>query len=224
MAASVPSIVIATPCLDGNVAAHYAGALVRTTALLRERGIRCEIEFEIGNSLVADARNKLVAKFLASEATDLVFIDADLSWQADDLARLVAHPHPVVAGVYQRKSRAKIDFAVKFGPAITMDAGGLMEVERVGTGFLRLRRDCLLALIAANPGLKLKNPSRPGDAGFYALFDTTIVDGQFVGEDFSFCDRWRALGGKVLVDPSISLAHHGAAVYDEPLMKYLQKN
>ena len=219
-----PSIVIATPCLDGNVDARYAGALVRTMALLRERGIRCEVEFEIGNTLVADARNKLVATFLASAATDLVFIDADLSWQPEDFARLVTHPHPVVAGVYQRKSRAKIDFAVKFGPAITRDAEGLMEVERVGTGFLRLRRDCLLAMIAANPGLKLRNPARPGDPNFYALFDTTLVDGQFIGEDFSFCDRWRALGGKVLIDPSIALAHHGAAVYDEPLMKYLQKN
>jgi hypothetical protein len=224
MAAPDTSIVIATPCLDGNVNAHYAGALVKTMALLNQRGIRCEIQFEIGNSLIADARNKLVAKFLAGSGTDLVFIDADLSWQAEDLARLVACPHPVVAGVYQRKSRSKIDFTVKFGPSIAMDADRLMEVERVGTGFLRLRRDCLLALIAANPGLKLKNPAQPGDPNFYALFDTTIVDGQYIGEDFSFCDRWRALGGKVLIDPSIALAHHGAAAYDEPLMKYLQKN
>ena len=224
MAASEPSIFIATPCLDGNVNAHYAGALVRTMTLLNQRGIRCEIQFEIGNSLIADARNKLVAKFLASTATDLVFIDADISWQPEDLARLVAHPQPVVAGVYQRKSRAKVDFTVKFGPTIAMDASRLMEAERVGTGFLRLRRDCLQAMVAANPGLKLKNPTQPGDPNFYALFDTTIVDGQFIGEDFSFCDRWRALGGKVFIDPSIALAHHGAAVYDEALMKYLLKN
>ncbi len=139
MAAPAPSIVIATPCLDGNVNAHYAAALVQTMTLLNQRGIRCEIQFEIGNSLIADARNKLVAKFLAGPATDLVFIDADLSWQAEDLARLVAYAHPVVAGVYQRKSRSKVDFTVKFGP-------------------------------------------------------------------------------------SIALAHHGAVAYDEPLMKYLQKN
>jgi hypothetical protein len=224
MAESAPSILIATPCLDGNVDAHYAGALVRTMTLLQQRGCRAEIQFEIGNSLIADARNKLVARFLASTATDLVFIDADLSWQAEDLVRLLGHPHPVVGGVYQRKSRTKVDFTVKFGPTIAMDANRLVEVERVGTGFLRLRRDCLLAMVAANPGLKLKNPAQPGDPNFYALFDTTIVDGQFIGEDFSFCDRWRALGGKVMIDPSIALAHHGATAYDEPLMKYLQKD
>jgi hypothetical protein len=223
MADPSPSICIATPSLDGAVSAHYASALVRTTTLLAQRGVRCEIRFEIGNSLVADARNKLVAHFLASAATDLLFIDADISWKAEDLARLLAHAEPVVAGVYQRKSRAKVDFAVKFGPTIARDASGLIEVERVGTGFLRLRRDCLQALVAANPGLKLRNPQRPGDPNLYALFDTSIVDGQYVGEDFSFCDRWRALGGKVFIDPAIELAHHGAAAYDEPLMKYLQK-
>lgn len=224
MAASAPSLFIATPCLDGNVNAHYAAALVRTTSLLDQRGIRCEIQFEIGNSLIADARNKLVAKFLASAATDLVFIDSDISWKPEDLLRLATHPQPVVAGVYQRKSRAKLDFAVKFGPTIAMDESRLIEVERAGTGFLRLRRDCLQALVAANPALKLKNPLQPGDPNFYALFDTSIVDGHYVGEDFSFCDRWRALGGKVFIDPAVELAHHGAAVYDEPLMKHLQRN
>ena len=224
MTATPPTIFIATPCLDGNVNAHYTASLVRTMTLLLQRGVRAQVEFEVGNSLIADARNKLVAKFLASAATDLVFIDSDISWQPEDLVKLVAQPQPVVAGVYQRKSRAKIDFTVKFGPTIAMDASRLMEAERVGTGFLRLRRDCLQAMVAANPGLKLKNPTQPGDPNFYALFDTTIVDGQFIGEDFSFCDRWRALGGKVFIDPSIALAHHGAAVYDEALMKYLQKN
>jgi hypothetical protein len=225
MTASTPTIFIATPCLDGNVNAHYTAALVRTMSTLQQRGWRSpQIDFEIGNSLIADARNKLLARFLASDASDLVFIDSDLSWQADDLLRLVSYDTPFVAGVYQRKSRTKIDFTVKFGPTIGMDANRLMVVERVGTGFMRLRRDCVTRMVAAHPALRLKNPNAAGDPNFYALFDTDIVDGQFVGEDFTFCDRWRKIGGQVLIDPAINLAHHGAAAYDEPLLKYLQKN
>ncbi len=224
MADSSPNVLIATPCLDGLVNAHYAASLVQTMGLLDARALRAEIQFEIGNSLIADARNKLVAKFLASGASDLVFIDADLSWQADDFLRLLSYPQPVVAGVYQRKSRAKIDFTVKFGPAISMDAHRLMAVERVGTGFMRLRRDGLEKMVAAYPQLRLKNPAAPQDANFHGLFDTSIVDGQFIGEDFTFCDRWRAIGGQVMIDPAIQLAHHGAATYDEPLLKYLTKN
>ena len=225
MPAATPSLFIATPCLDGNVNAHYTASLVRTTAALQQRGWRSpQIDFEIGNSLIADARNKLVARFLASDATDLVFIDSDLSWSPDDLLRLASYDVPFVAGVYQRKSRTKIDFAVKFAATIGMDAQRLMEVERVGTGFMRLRRDCLEQMVAAHATLRLQNPLARDDANFYALFDTTIVDGQFIGEDFTFCDRWRAIGGKVLIDPTINLSHHGAAAYDEPLLKYLQKN
>jgi len=225
MPASTPTLFIATPCLDGNVSAHYAASLVRSVTLLQRQGWRSpQVDFEIGNSLIADARNKLVARFLASDCSDLVFIDADLSWRAEDLLRLVSHDTPFVAGVYQRKSRTKIDFAVKFGPGIAMDAQGLMAVERVGTGFMRLRRHCLEKMVAAHPTLRLKNPAAPDDAHLYALFDTGIVDGQFVGEDFTFCDRWRALGGQVRIDPALNFGHHGAAAYDEPLMKYLQKS
>ena len=225
MSASTPSLFIATPCLDGNVNAHYAASLVRSVTVLQQRGWRSpQIDFEIGNSLIADARNKLVARFLASDASDLVFIDSDLSWSAEDLLRLASIDAPFVAGVYQRKSRAKIDFAVKFGPAIGLDAQRLMAVERVGTGFMRLRRDCLEAMVAAHPDLRLKHPSNPADGHFHALFDTRIVDGEFIGEDFTFCDRWRAIGGQVLIDPAINLSHHGAAANDEPLLKYLQKN
>jgi hypothetical protein len=225
MSASTPSLFIATPCLDGNVNAHYTASLVRTMTALQQKGWRSpQIDFEIGNSLIADARNKLVARFLASAATDLVFIDSDLSWSPDDLVRLASYDVPFVAGVYQRKSRTKIDFAVKFGTTIGMDAQHLMEVERVGTGFMRLRRDCLEKMAAAHASLQLRNPLVQDDVNFYALFDTTIVDGQFIGEDFTFCDRWRAIGGRVLIDPTINMAHHGAAAYDEPLLKYLQKN
>ena len=225
MTASSPTIFIATPCLDGNVSAHYTASLVRTVGLMQQRGWRApRIDFEIGNSLIADARNKLVARFLASDCSDLVFIDSDLSWSPEDLLRLAFLDVPFVAGVYQRKSRSKIDFAVKFGPTIGMDAQRLMAVERVGTGFMRLRRDCLQRLVAANPGLRLENPADPADPNFHALFDTGIVDGQFVGEDFLFCDRWRAIGGQVLIDPAMNFGHHGAASYDEPLLKYLQRN
>ena len=38
MTATPPTIFIATPCLDGNVNAHYAASLVRTQTTLQQRG------------------------------------------------------------------------------------------------------------------------------------------------------------------------------------------
>ena len=161
---ATPTLFIATPCLDGNVNAHFTASLVRTMSALQQRGWRApQIDFEIGNSLIADARNKLVARFLASDCSDLVFIDSDLSWSPDDLLRLASYDAPFVAGVYQRKSRTKIDFAVKFGPAIGLDAQRLIAVERVGTGFMRLRREDLEARFPGLLDAVLKSAAKDAD-------------------------------------------------------------
>jgi hypothetical protein len=218
------SVFIATPTLDGSLDCRYVAALMHSTAALTQLGIRFEISFEVGNSLISDARNKLVAKFLASQHTDLLFIDSDLAWSAPDMLKLLAYDVPFVAGVYQRKSLTKLDFTVKFGPSITLDRHGLIEAERTGTGFMRLRRDCLAAMVAAHPHLKLKDPGTPPSDWLYALFDTSIANGQYLGEDFTFCDRWRAAGGKVLIDPQINFAHIGTHAFDKPLMDSLKQN
>ena len=189
---STQSVFIATPTLDGSLDCRYVAALLHSTAALTRRGIPFEVSFEVGNSLIPDARNKLVAKFLASQHTDLLFIDSDLAWSAPDLLKLLSYNVPFVAGVYQRKIPTKLDFTVKFGASISLDRNALMEAERTGTGFMRLRRDCLAAMVAAYPHLKLKDSGTPPSDWLYALLDTSIVNGQYLGEDFTFCDRWRA--------------------------------
>ena len=216
------SVLIATPTLDGGLDARYVSALLQSADALRAQKIRYEINFEIGNSLIADARNQLASRFLRSDCSDLVFIDSDVVWQPADLLRLLAWPVPLVAGVYQRKS-SKLDFSVKFGATIGA-RGELVTAERVGTGFLRIRRDCLEKMADAHPELRLADAKDPENRKLFALFDTSIVDGQFIGEDFTFCDRWRALSGEVLVDPKIRLAHYGMHAYDEPLSNHLKPN
>lgn len=215
---------IATPTLDGSLECRYVAALLHSTEALTQRGIRFEISFEVCNSLISDARNKLVAKFMASQHTDLLFIDADLAWSAPDLVKLLSYDVPFVAGAYQRKSLAKLDFTVKFGATITLGTQGLMLAERTGTGFKRLRRDCLAAMVTAYPQFRLKDPGTPPSDWLYALFETSIANGQYLGEDFTFCDRWQAVGGKVLIDPKINFEHIGTKPFDEPLMNFLKQN
>ena len=43
----------------------------------------------------------------------------------------------------------------------------------------------------------------------HAVFDLGIVDGEYYGEDYLFCDRAAADGFTVFLDPSISLPHVG---------------
>jgi hypothetical protein len=58
----------------------------------------------------------------------------------------------------------------------------------------------------------------------YALFDTSLVNGGFCGEDYTFCDRWRATGGKIWVDPDIVLRHVGTTTYTGSILDALVKN
>ena len=209
------SVMIGTPAGDGKLAVEYVASLLRSRTLLDLSGIGVEPHFICNDSLVMQARNGVVAAFLASDCDDLVFIDSDIAWAAEDLARLLSHDTPLVAGTYRRKSE-DISFTVQFedGNALRDRASGLLRAKRVGAGFLRLRRDCLTRMVAAYPALVYQPPPISGDANpRSALFDTSLADGEFVGEDYTFCDRWRAVGGVVWVDPEIRLRHIGGGSY-----------
>ncbi len=215
------SVFIATPTINGHVDARYTASLVDTTRLLAKVGTTYQLDFEIGNSIVSDARNCLVSRFLSSNCTDLLFIDSDLAWKSDDVIRLLSWNVPLVGAAYRRKVE-KIDFGIKFGQQI-QKIESLFKADRISTGFLRVRRDVFNLMIKKYPSLRLKtHGGKPAD-NLYAFFDNSIVDGAYVGEDFTFCDRWRNAGGDVLVDAEISLAHIGAHSYEGRLIDFLER-
>ena len=96
---------------------------------------------------------------------------------------------------------------------------GLLEVDCCGLGFLLTKRQVYEAMAAAFPdrridqsgGLyKCDGRDPPQHFDFFRL---GFQDGVYTTEDFSFCRDWRAIGGKVLVDVTLKLSHHGGAVF-----------
>jgi hypothetical protein len=214
-------VFIATPVNEPKLVIGYVQSLLSTQLALRHAGIKSEIVFETQCSLVIAGRNSLVADFLASDATDMVFIDSDISWKPEDLIRLLQHPVPVVAGIYRKKAPEPI-FAVEFENPNSIESNaktGLLKATGVATGFLRLRRDCLEAMVKAYPELKITSSGQEQ----YALFDTMLQNGQMVSEDYTFCRRWTAIGGTIWVDPSIDLGHHGMTGYSGSFLSALKR-
>src|SRR5262249_50286986 len=156
------------------------------------------------DSLIMSARNTILAAFRASNAGDLIFIDSDIAWEPSDLLRLLAHNVPLVAGAYPRKI-PELNFTVRFDdPNVVRGdrSTGLIAAKQVGAGFLRVRRDCLEQMIRAYGDLKYMPPPVAGETtARYALFDTSLDGEELVGEDYTFCNRWRAIGGTIWVDP-----------------------
>ncbi|MFM7108674.1 MAG: hypothetical protein ACKOZU_08775 [Planctomycetaceae bacterium] len=208
---------IATPTIDGRLDHRYVLALLASIQMFRELGWRYALAFEVGNSLLADARNKLVFQCLADDYTDLVFIDSDMAWDPADLVALLSYDVPLVAAAGPRRNPGAPEFCVKLGQAV-MGPDGLLSVERVGTGFMRLRRDCLESLVEAHPDLCVTDAAGRRS---HALFDAGMQNGTYISEDYMFCDRWRAIGGKVLVAPGIRLQHVGTHVWHGALADVL---
>jgi hypothetical protein len=207
---------IGTPAMDGRMHARYVESLLLTQIALRQADIELSVRFELQDSLVMSARNSIVAAFRASRATDLMFIDSDISWEPEDLLRLLRYDLPLVAGIYRRKSE-NVSFAIRFSDPTLLrfdPKTGLLPAKQVGAGFLRLRRDCIERMVEAYQNLHYKPPPVSGETqARYALFDTSIEDQDFVGEDFTFCNRWRSIGGTVWVDADVKLQHLGTKAF-----------
>jgi hypothetical protein len=128
-------------------------------------------------SLVTRARNRIVANFLATTCSHLLFVDADIGFTAKDVDALVRGGFDVVGGVYPMKNidwRRVVDLVKSGCPAdqlavragnyaanrtfqdlanqtvtvIERNGGRFVEVQDVPTGFLLLKREAVLRYIS----------------------------------------------------------------------------
>jgi hypothetical protein len=202
-------VFIATPCYTHRPHFQYTISLTLSFAALLRDGINVSMYIQPGQSLVVTARSLLLTEFLKTKATDLVWIDDDISWQPPDLVRLVRHDVDVVGAAYRMKSK-EIKFSIEPLEGAVRNRHGLLEMKRIGTGLLRIKRHVIETLIQKCPHLRYRDPF--GGPDRFALFNTGIRNGELVSEDYAFCDLWREHGGKVWCDTEISATHWDGAV------------
>jgi hypothetical protein len=203
---------------------EYTLSFAETCVHLELSHIRYSSQFVIGSSNLPRARNELVARFLASDFTDLMFIDDDMGWRPEAVVRLLASDKPLIAGVGRKKvEKPNNDFNVWCATfpdgSLVQDTMGAVLAINVGTAFMKIERSVFETMIAAHPEWKRKGNDGMSEkvrANYYKFFRFDHSDDDEIehGEDFVFCDRWRALGGSVWIDPTIWLAHAGNKTYD----------
>lgn len=198
-------VFLAVAAYEG-VSAGFAYALYHTGIALAVAGIESELAIYSGNCHVDDSRNRLTRDFLNSDCTDLVFLDADIGWHAKDLVRLLGYDRDVVAGIYPKK-HGDDTYPVKLRPGeIWSDGDGLIEVEAVPTGFLRVRRQAMLAVAREATTFNSRNDAA---SAIPLIFERQIHDGERWGGDYVFCRKWRAMGGKIYIAPDMRFEHSG---------------
>lgn len=218
------SVMICTP-IARNPVWEFTASLASTLLFLQEHGVRVTFQFVVGSSVVHKARNELVAHFLQSDFTDLLFIDDDMQWGPNAVLRLLGSDKPLIGGVGRmRVQKPNSDPAVWCWRPLRDDAGGLIqddmgavEVRGFGAAFMLINRCVFTDLLAAHPEWK-RDGAADWDpalrAHYFEVFTPSERD-EFgeLSEDYGFCHRWRRDGGQVWVDPTIRLGHVGAFNY-----------
>lgn len=206
-----PDVYIATPSHSGDVCCGYAGSLLATCALLGTHGYASQPDFAMGNAIISFARAVLLKRFLESGASQILFIDADLCWNAEGALALVQSPHEFVAGIYPAKT-PEHNKVFQTRHLLESPTGNYLETDGVPGGFMRVKRSAVEKMIEAYP--ELTRPYKVDKATgkrvlLHYLFENILEDDMPLGEDYAFCERWRRIGGKIFIHPDIDFIHYG---------------
>ncbi len=157
-----------------------------------------------------------------------MWIDSDMGFQPNDVDKLRAYNLPVSCGIYAKKGRRALAIHVlpgsdriQFGVG-----GGLYEIRYAATGFLHVRRE-----VYETMQKKLSMPicnTRFGERVVPYFQPLVIADDRppaanalpssgsdhwYLGDDYSFCERVRQAGFKIMADSTIRLLHFGIYGY-----------
>jgi hypothetical protein len=231
------NLVVATPCFGGQVSALYAASLLKLEKALRGYcDLNLKVLFKDGDALITRARASLISQFLDTPAaTHLLFIDADIGFEPEQVVRLIECGADMCAAIYPIKridwdrvkstietarsnpsaAALKYVFEVDDPNAITEKAG-FVKVRYAGTGFLMIRRGALEKMCMHYPQLQYKRDHSLDAASDkrFALFECVIAeDGTYLSEDFAFCKRWTDMGGEIWADLKSKLNHVGPMTF-----------
>lgn len=226
-------IYLATPMYGGLATGVYTQSCLHLQKLCTKNDIEIYFEYLFNESLISRARNFLVAQFLKTDCTHMMFIDSDIRFNPEDVIALLSLDKEIIGAPYPVKlinwdnikngaikntaatNLKQLEGSFVFNPIHTnteFDINELLEVRETGTGFMMIKREVFSKMAEAYPNIVYRSDSRMDnfyDNKMHAFFDTSIEDGRYLSEDYTFCHRWRNIGGQVYICPWMKLDHVG---------------
>jgi len=227
---------VATPCFGGVVTQAYMMSVLKLIQSGPQAGFGVKLSLLGYDSLVPRARSILTARFMDDpECSHLLFIDADIGFEPAQVERLLALGKDFAGALYPIKAidwaripercveggetlqQAALNYVGTFLPdGERRDEGGFATASYVGGGFQLISRAAIRRLFDAYPAQRYGKlhifPQSPQESpNLYALFDCIIdpTTGIYLSEDYSFCRRWRDIGGEIWLDTASRLTHVG---------------
>ena len=211
-------VLIGTPSYDGKVDVWFANSLLGTVKMAVEKDIHIHAIYTSYDSLIQRARNSLVRLALAGGYDDLFFIDADTEWEPEWVFRLLERPEPIVGGSLIKKAEKEgytvklVDKDLKWS-----EDRKLIEVDGVGTGFMKISRFALEKL------WEMSDPYTSEGEEHRMICDIKVENGDLISEDYILGNKWKSLGYRVWLDPTITLNHIGTKKYKGNFKDFIDK-
>jgi glycosyltransferase involved in cell wall biosynthesis len=229
-------ILIATPAFGYQTFVNYTNSLLQfvTKPQPEDLSYSTTVHLHSGSALISHARNDCVRHFLSSDATKLLFVDADIGFTPEDVWRLLRRDEDIAFAPYITKSLdgpSKSKFVLKFKDdnEIIMAPDGFVEVLSGPTGFMMIDRKAFLKLDEAYPDARtrmsyIKNGEVIEDLNYPSYFDCITHETQgALGEDISFCKKWEEMGETMWADAQAALTHYGTYAFQSQLALNLQR-
>ena len=231
-------IMICTP-VHSDVSIHYMKACLdlQKECILN----KIKITFQLmKSSLVTQGRNLCASAFMNSDAEYMLFIDSDVEFTTRSVMRLMKSPHDVSLIPYPIKQKTDAKFRKDFETRPDDDINtmghlfpieipntkdirpvdGYIEVIKGPTGMMMIKKSVFEKLKEHYKELVIKQKTlmngelidRPN---YYNFFDTYWSPSKktYMGEDFYFCQLWRAIGGKIFALCDEEISHIGEYKY-----------
>ena len=216
-------IFVAVPSHDKKLFMNCHQSLMNALQVLLACKIPFQFAYEVGLPYISMARNNLVQKFMASDCTDMVFIDADVGFAPGAFHDLIISKEELIGGAYPKKSDTE-EYAVSLaknenGESFMHD--GVIAADGLATGFLKIKRSVFEKMQAAYPDLEYEDcMSNQKTFNFFGEFK---IGKRIFYDDFGFCHLWRELGGNMWILPNITFTHAGSKDFKGNLHEYLTK-
>ena len=235
------NIFLATP-VHSDVSIHYAQSLLEFQKYCVENKIKVTFQL-FKSSLITQGRNLCVGGFMETGHTHLLFIDADIDFQAKSIQAMIDKDKDVISVPYPMKTfnweKMYSNFKegkIKNPQELSMNGNtypmrlpneeniqienGCIEVSHSPTGCMLIKRSVIEKMIEKYPEMRISQPTiingKPIEKPFlYNFFDTMFdpVTHTYMGEDFAFCKRWKDIGGKCHAIVDQLITHVGEHQY-----------
>jgi hypothetical protein len=239
------NVLVAVPAFGGMVQYRCTNSLIQLGNFFTEHGIAHRIQFISNDALIPRVRTRFanIAVFDPDKAgrkfTHLLFIDADIQFNAPDILTMLTAEKPIIALPYSKKGinwQAVANAAKRGIPPAGLhqvagvacidydgpfDVSKITQIRHAGTGAMLIQTSALIKMAEAHPEWKYKMcAAEIADRG---TKETEAVDffrigiypgtSEYLSEDYFFIEDARKCGFETYLVPWAITNHTGSYEY-----------